>query len=413
VAWALAGVALACLAAGIAARLVGKRDTLAAAEDALRRHDPAAARAHLDRYLARWPDDGPAQLLAARAARRADAYADAERLLAAFERHWGPTEASRLEWVLLGVQQGDFGSEEERLGSAVDSNHPATLDILEALAKGYAAAVRLPEAFATLDRLLGLAPNHYAAYLVRGGLWNLRRRWEEAEADYSHAADLAPDRPAAHTALAGVLTEQGRPREAIYQYELVLRSRPGDAAALLGLARAYGDAADLAKAEQRLDELLAADPDNADGLVERGRLALRHGRPAEAEPYLARAVGLAPWHRDGNPLYLAALRELGRAEAVAREEARLAELKADDAVGGRLKNQVREKPGDVDVRWKLWQWSVRNGQRGVGFAWLVEVLRRAPWHAQAQAALADYFEQIGQPARAAMHRAAAGGRFSG
>jgi Tfp pilus assembly protein PilF len=411
--WAVGAVALAGLAAGIAARVMGPRDAPAEAEEALRRHHPAAARALLDRYLARWPDDGPALLLAARAARRSDACADAERFLVRFEQRVGPTDASRLEWVLLGTQQGDFGNDEERLRSAVDGGHPASLDILEALAKGYAVAVRMPDAFPTLDRLIELSPNHVAAYLVRGRLWDIRRRWDEAEADFRRAVDLAPENAATHAALADLLNHRGRTREAIYHYELVLHSRPADPAALLGLARAHADDADLAAAERRLDELLAADADHADGLVERGRLALRGGRPAEAEPLLARAVQAAPWHRDGNPLYLAALRELGRTEAVSQWEARLGELNADNALGGRLKLKARDLPGDVEVRWNLWLWSMRNGQREVGFAWLTEVLRRAPWHAQAHAALADYFDQAGQPGRAAMHRAAAGGRGSG
>ena len=54
-----------------------------------------------------------------------------------------------------------------------------------------------------------------------------------------------------------------------------------------------------------------------------------------------------------------------------------------------------------------WLWSLRNGQEPEGFAWLTEILRAAPKHAQAHAALADHFERAGQPRRAALHREAA------
>jgi tetratricopeptide (TPR) repeat protein len=410
VVWLLGGLTLACLLAGLAARAARPTDALPAAEQALRQNDPITARAHLDRYLAYWPNDGPALLLAARAARRSDACADAEQLLVVFEQQFGPTDACRLEWTLLGVQQGDFADDEPRLRSTADGNHPATAEILEALAKGYQVTYRLRDALPVLDRLLDLSPGHVPAYLVRGTVRDRLRRWDEAEADFRRAVELAPANVSAHAALAGLLNYRGHTREAIYHYELVLRSRPGDPASLLGLARAFTDAADLDEAQRRLDELLAAGPDHAEALVERGRLALRRGRADEAETFLARAVRVAPWHRDGHQLYLTVLKDLGRGEAVSPWEARLAGLHAEDALGGRLKLQVKRTPGDPGVCWELWQWSVRNGQPEVGFGWLTEVLRRAPWHAPAHAALADYFERAGQPRRAALHRAAAGGR---
>jgi hypothetical protein len=131
---------------------------------------------------------------------------------------------------------------------------------------------------------------------------------------------------------------------------------------------------------------------------------LRHKDPAAAEPFLARAVRTAPWHRDAHRLQLAALKDLGRAEEAARCEARIAELTAEDGGGGRLKLRARDNPGDVAVRWELWQWSKRNGQIGEGIAWLTEVLRAEPKHPGAHAALAEYFETAGQPRRAALHR---------
>ncbi|HET6575120.1 MAG TPA: tetratricopeptide repeat protein [Fimbriiglobus sp.] len=370
----------------------------------LRRHDPAAARARLDRYLARHPGDAHALFLAAQAARRADACADAERFLTAFEEASGPTDASKLEWALLGVQQGDFAGHEQRLRADAGRNTPDTPAVLEALARGYNAAYRWPDALAALDRLLTLSPGHAIALTLRGTIADRLRKPDDAETDFRRAVELTPVSPAARLALADHLTRHGYTREAVQHYELVLKTRPGDPAALLGLARAHADAADLDGTRQRLDELLAADPDHADALVERGRLELRRKDSAAAEPFLARAVRAAPWHRDANRLHLAALKDLGRTEEAARCEARIAELTAEDGVGGRLKLRARDNPGDVAVRWELWQWSKRNGQIGEGVAWLTEVLRAEAGHRQAHAALAEYFEKAGQPRRAAQHR---------
>ncbi len=377
---------------------------IGAAEDALRRNDPAAARARLDRYLARHPNDAHALFLAAQAARRSDACADAERLLTAFEERAGPTDDGKREWNLLGVQQGDFAGQEERLRADAGRSTPDAAATLEALAKGYDVAYRWPEALAVLDRLLTLSPDHPVALTLRGTIRDRLRRPDDAETDLRRAVELVPDARDARLALAGLLARGGHTREAVRNYELVLATRPGDPAALLGLARADFDAADPDGVRRRLDELLAVSPDHADALVERGRLELRQARPADAEPFLRRAVAAAPWHRDGHRLLLAALKELGRTGDAARCEARVAELTAEDGTGGRLKLRARYDAYDVAVRWELWQWFRRNGQTAEGVAWLTEILRVEPRHPRANAALADYFEAAGQPRRAARHR---------
>ncbi len=412
--WTVGVLGLVGLGVGIAAWVVWPALELKAAGRELRQQNPSAALARLDRYLARWPNDRRALFLAAQAARRCDACAEAERFLTAFEKKSGPTDASRLEWVLLGAQQGDFAGEEDNLWSAVDRNHPEASTILLALAKGYHVSYGRRGAIAALNRLLDRNPGHVLALLLRGTVLDSLRQLNAAAEDFRRAVDLAPQSAKAHAALASLLNRRGHVREAIYHYERALEcsletepERVAEAETLLGLARALTDAAELAEAERRLDELLKADPDNADGLVERGRLAVRQKRFAEAESYLARAVHVAPWHRDGQPLYLLVLKELGRSEAAAQCEARLAELNVEDGIGGRLKLRAFNNPDDVEVRWDLWLWTLRNGESVESLAWLTEILRAAPRHAQAHEALANYFDRAGQPRRAALHRAAA------
>src|SRR5262245_2581001 len=123
--WALGGLTLAVVGVGLTAGFLAPALELDAAEQALRQHDVAAARTRLDRYLTHRPNDPRALLLAARAARRGDACADAERFLTAYEERSGATPESRLEWVLLGVQQGDFADNEDRLRANVDRNADA------------------------------------------------------------------------------------------------------------------------------------------------------------------------------------------------------------------------------------------------------------------------------------------------
>ncbi len=380
------------------------------AQEALRRHDAFTARSLVDRYLARWPHDPQALFLAAQAARRSDACADAERFLTEFEKASEPTHASRVEWALLGVQQGDFGEDENDLLSAVARHHADTPAILEALAKGYCVAFRWQHALEAVNRLLEEVPDHAPALILRGTILSRQRQADRALPDFRKAVDLAPRSAVAHAALAGLLNQLGYTREAIYHYQLAHSFGPVNATTRLGLARALTDAADLTEAEKCLDGLLAAEPKHVDALVERGRLALRQKQSAAAEPFLERALRVAPWHRDGQQLLFIALKDLGRSEAVRQSEARLAELKAEDAIGGRLKLRARDAPNDAAVRWDLWLWSLRNGDMEEGLAWLVKVLQIQPWNTAAHTAFADYFERAGQPRRAALHRTAATSR---
>jgi Tfp pilus assembly protein PilF len=405
----LGGLLLAGLAGVVLGRVVWPAMQLHAAERALVAHDPADARIRLEQYLAHWPADPPALLLAARAARQLDAYADAERFLTSFEQASTPTDESHLEWILLGAQQGDFNGEESRLRNAVERHDPQAPAIVVALAKGYMACFRRSEALALLNEFLERTGGDVPALVLRGTVWESLHQTNAAAEDFGRAVELAPESAAAHSALAGHLNREGHTREAIYYYQLAQRRRSGDPTILLGLARAYNDAAEPGQAERCLNELLSITPDDVEALVERGRAALRHSQYADAERFLARAVRKAPGRREAHQLYALVLQELGRTDEAAQEEARLAELRAEDAVGGRLKLRGRDAPGDVGIRLQLWQWALRNGDLEDGAAWLFEILRLHAKHAEAHVALADYFDRLGQPRRAALHRRIAAG----
>jgi tetratricopeptide (TPR) repeat protein len=378
---------------------------LALAEQALQQNDPLTARSYLDRYHARRPGDANALLLLAKAARHSDDYASAERYLAEYDKAGGPRSSGGLEWELLGAQQGDLAGSEDGLKSAVRNNSPDTIEILEALAKGYIAAYRLPEAVKMIDYLLQLDKTYVPAVILRGKLLDRVRQLERAETELRQAVEMDPKNPDAHGALAAIQNRRGYTDEAIANYQAALRAKPGDPALLLGLARTYLDAAELVEVGRTLDQVLAAHPDNVDALVEKGRLLLRQKRPAEAEPLLGKAASLAPWHREAQRLRVLALKEIGNTEQLAKAQQRLDELVAQDAEVGKLRLRARDNPGDPGVRMDLWRWSERNGQLEEGLSWLTEILKTTPQHAQAQAALADYFDRMGQPRRAAEHRA--------
>jgi Tfp pilus assembly protein PilF len=392
-------VLLVAVAAGVWWKVSGNRAAptdLDAAEAALRRHDPFAARAPLDSALKAKPDDAKALLLAARAARRCDDYAAAERYLTSLD-----SDAARLEWALLGTQQADFG-DDALLRAALGRPHPNEADILEALAKGLATAHRWPEASAILERLLKRDAGHVIALTLRAVISERFRRYDAAEADLRSAVAVGPNHAAAHASLADWLNTHGHTREAMLHSESALKIRP-TAAAQIGYARALADAAKLADAERNLAEV-----PTAEAHVELARVRLRLNRPGDADAALERAMTAAPWNRDAPKLRLLTAKELGKPDVAKACEAKLAELTREDADLGRLTLKARDNPTDAAVRMSLWEWAKRNGQPAEELAWLSEILRVDPAHRGAHEAFADYFDRTGQPRRAALHRTAAG-----
>jgi tetratricopeptide (TPR) repeat protein len=378
---------------------------LGAAEQALQGHDLATARRHLERSRKVWPWNERAQFLAARTARRLDDCATAERLLTAYEQSHGSDAETRLEWQLLGVQQGDLADSERELRLRVRDNSPDANLILEALTKGYLNTFQWSDAMACLDLLLERQPAHAPALVLRARALDALRWPERALEAYRKAVDLTPESVVARLGLADALNRLGHAREAIYHYEILRQRRPDDLAVLLGLARCRFDAHEVDEAGRLLAEL----PDQVAGLVERGRLALHQDRPAEAEPLLARAGDLAPWHREALRLLVTCREQLGKAAEAQQCLDQLREIEASHQRLARLRQRLREAGREPEVRLDIGLWCLQNGQEEAGVRWLfTNLLLVDRDHRPTHAALADHFEQAGQPRRAAEHRQRAG-----
>jgi predicted Zn-dependent protease len=401
----LGGLALLGLGVGLGQRPVRAWYHANAAEQAIGRYDLVTARRHLAQSLRLRPDDARAQLLAARTARRQDAYADAERLLTKYEQSHGETDAGQFEWLLLGVQQGDLADTEGRAQSLLDHGHPDAPLIREALAKGYMNTARWARTANFLNRLLEREPDWVPALVLRGKCHEHFRRRGDARNDYERAVELAPDCGAARLCLAETLYKLGEINGAIRHYEFLRQREPANPEVLLGLARCRFESAELDQARQLLDVLLAAQPDHVAGLVERGGLAFRLRQLAEAETDLSRAVAIAPWHREAHRVLCRCLDEQGQRDEAHRCQERLRALEAQDADLGRLSLRFNHAPNsDTAVRYELGMWFLRNGQDENGLSSLFGVLLFDPRHRPTHAALADYFRRTGQVRRADLHQ---------
>ena len=406
--WLVGGLVLLGLGLGILGPYAWSRYDLRVAEQALGRYDFRTAHQHLEQSLARWSGNAHALLLAVQTARRLDDCAQAERRLTDYEQRYGATEDGRLEWLLLGAQQGDLAVHDSYLESLVHANHPAQALILEALAKGYMNVARRNRMLSCLDLLLKTEPTNTPALVLHGKGWEGLHDPERALEDYQHAVELDPACDEARLQLAQTLQRLGHVREAIAHYELLRQRQPGNPAALLGLARCCFDSHELERATELLDALLAANPDHLDALLDGGRLALCRGQLPEAEKSLSRATALAPWQREAHRLLHGCLQALGKTSEAEKCQNHLRELEASDRQAGRLSLRYRNAPRDASVRFELATWALQNGREQEGRRWLFAALLVDPKHGAAHAALADYFERVGQPKRGAEHRRQSG-----
>src|SRR5262249_40110341 len=137
----------------------------------------------------------------------------------------------------------------------VSQHHPDRVLILETLARGYQAALRLPDFLHTVDQLLELKPDHFQAHLWRGQAAESLDRLDDALVSFQRAVDLNPRAEEPRLRLAITLQRLGRPREAQAHFDYLRQRRPDDPDIILGLAECHRDAHELEEARQLLDGL--------------------------------------------------------------------------------------------------------------------------------------------------------------
>jgi Flp pilus assembly protein TadD len=405
---AAAAALLAASALGLA--LAGRQAWAAhryhAALAALDRRDFDAAAAHLDGCLLVWPTSVEVRLLQARLARQAGAYAEAERRLEQCRRLHGPRDAVSLEEGLLRAQQGELTPElEDTLRARADQGGPDEALVLEALGRGYSRCYRLNDALGCLDRWVGCRPDDVQALLGRGWVHERLRRYEEAEADYRRAVALVPQMEEPALRLAQLLLLLGRqPEEPAALFERLWQGPSHDRAAGVGLAQCWLKTGRADEARRLLAVLAAEAPRDPNVLFERGNLALQQGNPAEAEDLLRRAAALAPHDYQIQYALYQCLQQQGRdAEARAAQE-RVRALEADLLRIDELTERLQRRPYDPALRCEIGRLFLRGGERHEGELWLKSALLADPHYRPAHQALADYYDQNGEPTLAARHR---------
>ncbi len=353
----------------------------AAASELRRYHNPQAVR-HLQVCLRTWPDDPDVLLLAARAARRARSYAEAERLLESYERARGLDDAVNLEQLLLSAERR-IDQVAEACWRRVEQGQPEAPLLLEALTRGYLRQYRLVEARRCLDRWLKSDPDNPEA-LCLDGLFHLdyEHARTAAEKSYARAVEVDPENEEARQGLAVVLIDGSRAGEAVEHLEYLARCQPDNLSVRVGLAECRYALGDAAEATRQADAVLARQPHFEPALSLRGRLAAQAGQYDEAEAWLREAVALSPG--DHRALYslTRCLRDNGKEEEANQRqqelEQREKDLKRFEEI---ISHDLIQRPRDPALHFTLGELLLRGGYREEGRYWLQSAVRLDPTYA--------------------------------
>jgi tetratricopeptide (TPR) repeat protein len=310
-------IAMVALIGGAAAYAIVqlRRDAnLSAAHEALARRDFAEARRFLEQSLEANPKNQEVRILTAQTARRQGDLRGAAAHLQECDQRGKPSAELELERRLLRVQQGDLAAADDLLAQCAGNPQASQSGlILEAVIEG--SLVRLVEMFrqessgqgqlnasdfARAQRAVDLWRDSRSdpidqgqEKVWRGLLHALARESAKSTDAFRAAVALDPNSFRARELLAKALITD-EPEESARHFEILHRRDPKHEMVSFHLAQASRSIGNLDRAEQVLDELLAANPDHPFVLVERGRVALDRRRPQDAERWLRRAVRLAP-----------------------------------------------------------------------------------------------------------------------
>jgi predicted Zn-dependent protease len=379
------------------------------AEKARLRRDFAAARRHLLSNLSADWRSGRDHFLLARICRQTALFDEAEEHLQECQKSEGPTARLALERTLLQVQQGAISlTTEEQLRTKVEENQPETRDILEALSAGCLVSYRFGSANGYLTRWLELDPDNSQAYIWRSLARERLLGFTDARDDARQAVALAADSFEGRLRLAQSLMFTTEYQEAAELFATLSRERPGTPLVGMGLAQACVKLGQFEAAASALDALLARYPTDAPVLLERGRLALLGGDRVHAEAWLRQAAAAAPWDYQIHYSLLQALRQQGKSREAGAVEKQLRRIEKDNAALRKLTEDFRSNPYDLSLRCDIARLLLAQDNAKEALDWLTGALKADPSYPLANRMMADYYEKIGEPARAAPYRAAAG-----
>ncbi len=414
------------------------------AQQAVERRDFVLAQANLADCLEVWSSSAETCYEAARVARRAGNYDDAEKYLVRAQKLGWVRPAIDLERTLARVQQGNVAGEDVALLDYVEKNKgdPEVPIILEALSKGYLQSYRLPQARATLTKWLEIEPRNTQALVWRGGVLSRLGNVKGAEDDYRQAVEVNPALDEARVRLAETLLQRDNPhasaQQALEQLLPVQAHQPDNPVVLYDLALCKHDLNEPDEARAILDRLLDQHRDEVQTLkqspqvgpplgpqedwwrqaielapfdlrqpqyvitlfvlilTERAELA---ATPAEKKAFLSQAAYLSPYDLTVTRRLADCLERLGDPEAkVYRTRAK--QIQKDRDLEAQVRHDIMTSPHDPEPRYRAAEILLRHRQPQEAARWLESALREDPNYTKARELLRRCSELMGARAGA-------------
>jgi tetratricopeptide (TPR) repeat protein len=306
--------------------------------------------------------------------------------------------------ALAQAKAGKFAAAEVALRDAA-TRDPHDVEVLQALARGYLAEKKWSEAEDYLTRWLAERPRDAAALRLRLKLYRDQRRYELARADAQRLVALDSSDLALRKQLANCCFEACRFDEAEQACLFVLQQEPHDQARRSLLAEVYRARGQPQRAAEVLDALLREEPENTRALLGRGTLYCEMDEADKAIPLLQKVLALDA-HRQGPARYYlsVALARAGRPEEAARNCA-LARQALDEEL---LLDDRNAALPNVELQVRAARALLGRGETRQAVEVLERVLEYDPHAAAVHQLLAEHYERLGQPQRAAVHRRQAG-----
>ncbi len=385
---------------------------------ALEQRDFESARSHLQHCLEAWPFGSEIVYLMAQTCRRMDddkgwqTYLPVARLL-----QW-PMDDLQEELRLHEAQTGDIWSVNESLEAELD-DAPRDREILirEALCKGYLDNDVPRRASDIAEAWLNHWPNDWEAWMYHGRAYQEGTMFNQAIPDFKKALEIKPDCATARLWLAEVLLQLQQFEQSQEQFRIYLDQHPVTVECLWGLAKTQYQLGQHEAASATLKRVTDKDPNYVPALLLRAKL-IQAEHPKEALALLRRAIKLRPNMTDLLHNLILALHQLAGQIKGAEAEAQMYQRRLDQRQPviteiEKRRMQLLKEPDNLDLRFEIGKRFLKLGDEEEAAHWFQTILFMDPNHRPTCEALAEYWEQHGNPSKAAHYRRKAGDQSGG
>lgn len=379
---------------------------LRAARSSLLAYHPEEATRHLTNCLRVWPNCAEAHLLSSRAARQVEDFEEASRELRLAQNLLGANSREVvLEWALLQAAAGNSREVEEYLDRRAEQEGDLRPLIWEAMIQGHTRVYRILDAIALADHWLLVDPDTIRGRELRGLAFQQGKSAHKGTEDLQRVIELDPTRDGTRWRLVLALLQMGKYDEALTHLRFIERQRPNDPDVQVRIARCHNLLGSGERAREVLDATLEAHPEHGLALRTRGQFALADRQPEQAELWLRRAKKVWPNDYQVQWFLFHSLQQQNKIELAEPERLEAEKIKERaERVGELSSRKLSERPLDPALHYEMGVLLLHDGHNSAGEGWLLSALNLAPDHQPSHAALAEYYQRMGDEKRAAHHR---------